>query len=529
MKMLSLCLLFFLSFGILFYVQADNDPVRFSDFKLEQRDGLWYKAGSDIPYSGMYIQKSIIGNQLGREAEYRNGELVQEKEYSSPAGRLQLHRVTKEWGRDKAGNRYTRDYTEYSSYGNVERQISYEGPKGMEKVYYIKSKALCSEKELYEGVQHGKYTEYYTNGKVKQKSNWENGKMKDITEWNYYNDGTTLREVITRNGPTTSNLSSGEYKRYFFDGALHEEGQWGPDRESFGKTYSESGLLIEERSGNGNPNADYRYYFEDTGTLREEYSRREGREVQRKTYYKNGNLRTSYKDNVEKSYNTDGQLMSEMTYDEDNNMCENAKSYHENGQLMSVLNYKDNRLEGTQVRYNNRGEIMAKMNFKAGKVTDKTTETYHPDGSLQSRIEYDGQGNVLAGEVFYPDGKLFVERKMKEKDETLINVNIYPDNEIYAQTHNHSDNTIQLSYIIFGEDDAISYINQEYFEAGRFYPVDESESFADCGCGPGDDDPEYYEYQYTNKGFSGIIKIYGEQPLEYVYEKGIGVGLPDDE
>jgi len=98
-------------------------------------------------------------------------------------------------------------------------------------------------------VQHGKHIAYFQNGKIKEESQWEHGKLQGfLIERKYHNEG-SLSEEIHRNGSATSPISSGHYKRFFPDGTIYEEEAWNPEEGTFNKSYSPEGKLVSEMDG----------------------------------------------------------------------------------------------------------------------------------------------------------------------------------------------------------------------------------------------------------------------------------------
>lgn len=484
----------------------------FSDFKLEYRDGLWYKKDSNTPYTGVYRLKSPMADLLWEETEYKNGMPVLEKTYNARYGELILSTVTKAWNIDSNGNIYPSDYIKYGPSGKIEDRISYNGSKGTDKGYYPNG-ALHREVDLQEGRRHGLLTEYFEDGKIKLQSEWETGIQKGfVTEYTYHENGALMSYEKKNNAPLKD--SRGEHKRYYANDALEREGEWSPEG-GWGKTYSREGILIEDMITLGRENlgnSDHKYYFEDTGKLKEELSRRDGREVFRRSYYKNGKIRALLQNDIEKQYDKDGKILAEVVFKHETQMPVSSKTFYKNGKLRSDLCFKNGYLNGVQTRYNPDGKIEAEINFMEGEVTDKDIKTFHANGNLQSRLRFDNNGEIIEGEVYYPEGKLLAQRTIKE-GEPLVNIFIYPDNEIFSE--HHHGNTFSLSYIIGGGQNKFPV---EYFEADRLYAGNEDVS--DCSCGPDENDPENYEYIYAENSLSGILKIYRDPMIEIIYKKG---------
>lgn len=517
MKNFIICILFYIC-GI---YSSSLTAQQYSNFELRTKNGLWYKQGEDTPYTGLYMTK-------WREAEYLDGEPVWEKRYDAPAGRKQLHFHTKAWAKNSEGKSYVSDYIEYNSREGIQRKIEYNGAAGLETSYYQKGQIHYT-KQLSEGVQHGQYKEYYIDGKIKEESNWENGKLKGyLSTYEYYKDGQLL-EKISHNGSLYLPSSAGKSKRYSPDGNIITENEWSPDG-SYSREYTDNGKLLSENIAPGRPNVNdtIRRYFPESGIIREEIIHgNNGREVIRKSFYSNGNKRTDYNYGEEKIYYFDGRLMSEIQYETEHDNIAHEKAYYENGQLMIERNSVNYLLEGTQIRYHDNGTIQAKMNFRDGKLIGKSIKTYHSNGSPQSIIQYGDSGKVEHGKIFYPDKKVFVERKKPGNNgKTTVNIHIYNENKIFAD-HDHYDNTLLLPYILLGDKEDIHSFYLNYIETGKPYPEQEEGMPEDCGCGPEPSDTENFEYLYENNRFSGYIKCYypdNNPVLEITYKDGLKHG-----
>jgi len=137
------------------------------------------------------------------------------------------------------------------------------------------------------GVQSGVYTQTWDNGQVRVQGNFKDGKREG--EWiDYRRNGKPEKITNYQNGER-----NGEYKIFFPDGTVERiDNYLDGKREGTSKTFFlESGNVRAEYEYTDDVReGKYKLYYED-GTLREEGRCEDGREVYRKEYYKNGNVK----------------------------------------------------------------------------------------------------------------------------------------------------------------------------------------------------------------------------------------------
>ncbi|PCR97181.1 hypothetical protein CP336_08715 [Pseudomonas fluorescens] len=107
-----------------------------------------------------------------------------------------------------------------------------------------------------------------------------------------------------------------------------------------------------------------------------------------KSYYQNGKLRKSYRNDAS------GQLQGE------------AMMYAENGTVIKRENYLNNELEGTQSIYHDNGKLAESYKWHLGKRVDGEYPKYDENGALIGRTSY--RNNVWDGPSlgYFPNGKL---------------------------------------------------------------------------------------------------------------------------
>lgn len=182
-----------------------------------------YKNGKQ---DGKQMQRisSNVGNYI-KESVYKDGELIDYKEYHHPGRTL---RKSREGGKE----------TLYRKDGSIESERNYVGDKmeGEQKTYYADGQIqrVSTYKDNY---KHGPVKEYYPDGTLKLEENYEeNARMGLAVE--YYPNGQKQSEWIydgfDRNGP---------FKIYYDNGAIKEEGEANGDEYKYRKIYYKNGQL----------------------------------------------------------------------------------------------------------------------------------------------------------------------------------------------------------------------------------------------------------------------------------------------
>lgn len=218
--------------------EGENELVRELNFTDGKPDGKQMKQ-----VSGNRGDYTVI-------SEYKNGELLDEKEYHYPSGNI---RKIKENGKE----------TNYRDDGTVESEL-----------YYNEN-----------GKLEGEQKRYYPDGQIERISTYKNGQKEGPVK-EYYADGQlkldeTYKEDV-RTGVSTEYYPNGQKKSFY---TFKEYYRTGP----------------------------FKIYYDD-GKLKEEGEAENDNYVYRKTYYKNGQLKSYWTDNngtwteIE-SYDEDGKQL----------------------------------------------------------------------------------------------------------------------------------------------------------------------------------------------------------------------------
>ena len=145
--------------------------------------------------------------------------------------------------------------------GTPRKQMSYkDGKKDGKWITYSKSGTPSKSTSYKDDEMNGEEISYYTDGTVEKSVSYAGGKKNGLTREFYYGSGIPKSEFNFRNG-----LRDGNYKRFYEDGTLREEGRCEKDDEVYRKEYYDNGQLksVAERNG-GAWNTTERYHPDGT-------------------------------------------------------------------------------------------------------------------------------------------------------------------------------------------------------------------------------------------------------------------------
>ncbi|WMI66721.1 toxin-antitoxin system YwqK family antitoxin [Aestuariibaculum sp. YM273] len=232
-------------------------------------------------------------------------------------------------------------YEYHSNLGNLKCEgiIKNSMFQGKWKFYWKDGKTLRQIVEYKNDTLHGIREDYWENGNLKSKTTNVKGNQNGKT-FHYYENG-QLEEVLY----IKNNLAHGKSIRYYENGNIQAKCQyWNRITKDTCRFYYEDGSL----SGIEVSKID---------TLTSSYAKTV------KSYYKNGNLKQSFKSINGKN---NGLI---LTYFENGNLylkinaVDNIKNgeafeYHENGNLKFKAFYKNDLIDGEMLEYNNNGKLI---------------------------------------------------------------------------------------------------------------------------------------------------------------------------
>ena len=393
-------------------------------------------------------------------------------------------------------------YRKYDKNGNLLIYTYAIDGKNTDKGYYSDGNlAYIQEVKIIEGkepILHGKYIEYYKNGKIKVQGNYKedkrdgefkaflrNGKSAGSV---FYKDGKIIKSTLVKAMKDNASFSPISYANYDLD-----------------TSYSIGGVNF--------PNKLLKRYrmYDKKGVLN-------GNSI---SYYEEGNIQSifPYKNNLIEGlvirYYENGNIKEEVNYKNDK-MNGEAKSYDENGKLNGRTIFKDDiRLEDDIYKEN---EIL-KNTFKNGELVKQ--DICELNGTLKERRIL--TGDEMEYSTFYPNGN--VKQRILTKDKIIIKEQIYARNGNIMSNSFFSDGKPVIEYFEYYPDGKlfrkISTINKmlngdsiEYYPNGN---IKEKISFVDDKMNG--EDIEYYE--------NGVVKekayfINDKQEKEHLFydEKG---------
>lgn len=139
------------------------------------------------------------------------------------------------------------EWTETWENGSPRNQTSYkDGKKDGKYVTYSTTGNPLKSIGYKNDEKDGEEISYYTNGKIEKSVGYAGGKRNGLTREYFYDSGKLKSEYHFKNG-----LLEGDYKRFYEDGKLREEGRCEKDYEVYRKEYYDNGQLksVAERDG----------------------------------------------------------------------------------------------------------------------------------------------------------------------------------------------------------------------------------------------------------------------------------------
>lgn len=292
---------------------------------------------------------------------------------------------------------------------------------------------------LRQNSNYGMWEYFYENGQRSMEGTI-NGRNRE-GEWKIYYESGDLKEI----GSYKSNLRTGPWKTYFEDGVLRGEIEYVDDHGRYTEYYH-SGKVLAEGPKAGSRNVGHWRYFAEDGTLSSEGEYSNGKRngqwrfvypsgktsamgryendqpVDKWTYYfEDGTTSTvgefvgGKKNGYWTSFNRDGSLKSEVTYDLGSG---DYREYYPDKKLRVKGRIVDGNNEGNWSYYAPDGKIEGECNFVKGKGT---YQGYYPSGTLQTKGQLENDLRVGTWELYEPDGRLSGYYKPVYEDQALAN------------------------------------------------------------------------------------------------------------
>lgn len=216
-----------------------------------------------------------------------------------------------------------------------------------------------------QGNKHGQWMEFYSNGKVKQTSEWRNGILNGFVK-NYNENGDLLTVEKYTNGiiqPEATEIQVYEIRYdYYENGKIKIIGSYKNDQaDGIRREYDEDGKIIKG------------YIFRNGFLIAEGIIDEKGlKQGIFKEYFENGTIQAEGKylnsnpTGPWKYYYPDGTIEQEGSYDSKGNNMGEWTWYYNNGQVLKQENYENGLLEGDYIEYDVNGKIIVKGQYFDG-------------------------------------------------------------------------------------------------------------------------------------------------------------------
>jgi antitoxin component YwqK of YwqJK toxin-antitoxin module len=331
-------------------------------------------------------------------------------------------------------------YISYYLNGTTESKGEFENNEtsGVWEFYY-ETGQMRMRGVLRQNSNYGMWEYFYENGKRSMEGTI-NGRNRE-GEWKIYYESGDLKEV----GSYTANKRTGPWKTFFEDGTLRGEIEYADDHGRYTE-YFHSGKVLAEGPKSGARNVGHWRYFAEDGTLESEGEYVSGKRsgdwrfqfpsgktsatgryeddqpVGKWTYYfEDGSTSTSgdfvggKKDGYWSTFNRDGSLKSEVTFDKGSG---EYREYYPDKKLRIKGQVIDGQNQGKWTYYSREGKVEGECNFVNGKGT---YFGYYPSGTLQTKGLIENDRRVGTWELYEQDGRLSGYYKPVYEEQALAN------------------------------------------------------------------------------------------------------------
>jgi antitoxin component YwqK of YwqJK toxin-antitoxin module len=554
------------------YYYEDGTLKETCNFKEDKLDGEYFKYHPNgkmmnhLFYSlGKFDGKQSVyytNGNLKNVYPYKNDIMEGEETGYYQTGKLKYKSMV------AAGN-YNGAYDMFYENGSPYKNINFvKGLKsGPAKEYFNYPKGATYAEGIYENDQPvGEWKYYYNTGKVFSTGAFNKKGLKDGVWKTYSNKGVLIKEDTYSDG-----RSEGIAKNYYDDGKIYEEFYYRKNKINLYKYYSTSGAIVKEISKQKNEfNFDL---YNKNGTQRMAGKIIGDQLDGQITTYNYLGLKTEvkeYKDekvvNKELNYYTNGQVLSEMPYNDGmedglytkyfvngktltqgyyvNSNAEGYWFYYDkNGPLSEIRYYENGVQRGWQRTFACNGKLFRAEKLESNRIVERCY--YDTLGNVLKRISYDACDNC---EVIIPsiDGNTWIKRKLKNNYINGMSVTYFPDGTPNFESTYDMDLEIGVSknYTIFGKvqaettydydnkqgpytlykdgkvDYTANYVNnqlsgetKDYYENGKIYQLTNYEF----------NDAEGPSTIYDELGNVAVVLNYVEDNLvSYTYENETG-------
>ncbi len=381
--------------------------------------------------------------------------------------------------------------------------------------------------------KQGEWQYFYETGKIKEKTNYINGKVNGLSEAWYENGNRWLVQHYA------DDELEGSQASYYYNGNMHILNNYKKGKkEGSQKEYNSKGYVYYTTSySDDKENGQVITYFEG-GQVKEEFAyQNDKKEGTYKSYFENGKTDTEgkfaadKKQGLWKSYYAGGAVKENTTYKNDEITGE-FTMYYENGNLSRKGNYTRKKVDGKVEDFDDDGKLYSSALYdngklkeivfynKAGQVISSTTTRkgaanitfYTPEGIKESEGNYDkdGQRNGVFTEYF-ASGKVLSKAGYKQGLAEGVSTEYYFTGQTKAESNYTGDteNGESKGYHFSGK---LKYhawvINGELQQHRVFYN------------GMGDVTSREYYLDGELSGYLDFFNPGGKRSFEYRYKDG---------
>lgn len=357
------------AFPLLGWAQSITRYVYYDAAKKNTKEIYQVKDTIQNVLSGRYISYFLNGN-MESKGQFVSNETTGVWEFYFETGNLKMRGILRQG----------------SNYGRWEYFFE-NGVKSMEGTVNGKNK-------------EGEWKIYYESGELKEKGDYVANKRSGL--WNtYFEDG-------TRKGEIEYIDDHGRYTEYFHNGKVYAEGpRSGARNVGQWRYFAEDGSLqLEGEFVNGKKNGEWKHYYSSGKISSSGFYENDEASGTWKFFFEDGTVSSTgefvggTKNGYWSSFNKDGSMKSEITYA---NGSGEYREYYPGKKLRTKGMIVSGKYEGKWLYYSENGKLEGECDFQKGKGKFKG---YYPSGNLQTKGQMDDDLRVGTWELYEPDGTL---------------------------------------------------------------------------------------------------------------------------
>ncbi len=274
----------------------------------------------------------------------------------------------------------------YDQNGNKIDGGSLKNGTGDLKVYHPVTGSLIYKTEYKNGLKHGAYASFYSDGKKQEEANFKNDTLNGNYVKYFHSGNLNYKGVVKVPNQT------GSYDYYYENGKLNKHDEWANGKQIAYDEYDEKGFLIKSKKMVGGDLIGTISYYNDEGILLSKGSMVNDRKHGKfETYYSAGKIKSLevYSNDTlltEKTWYANGVLSSESFY-KDGLKTGIYKEYYVTGHIRSEQVYVKGMKEGVYKSYFDNGVVYNDGQFKNDSLTGDL-KFYSKEGKLTRTKKY---------------------------------------------------------------------------------------------------------------------------------------------